>query len=64
MLQQTVTVYQQMTLVEDETVIFYQPNDDDTDLVDREIAFSLDDWHDMGSPLSITVTIQPGDLLN
>lgn len=32
--------------------------------VARGITFSHADWADMGSPETITVTIDPGDLLN
>lgn len=47
----------------DETVWFESVNED-TDLVDRSITFSIKDWVDMGSPETITITIEPGDRLN
>lgn len=30
----------------------------------RSVLVSLADWHDMGSPLEVTVTVRPGDRLN
>jgi hypothetical protein len=30
----------------------------------RSLTLTTDVWRDMGEPLAITVTIEPGDLLN
>lgn len=30
----------------------------------REMWITVDDWHDLGNPRVLTVTIQPGDRLN
>ena len=32
--------------------------------VPRRLSFKAGDWTDMGSPEVVTVTIEPGDLLN
>lgn len=32
--------------------------------VPRRLSFKAGDWADMGSPEVVTVTIEPGDLLN
>jgi hypothetical protein len=44
------------------TADFQTPQDD----VDRffKVRLTADRWHDMGSPETITVTIEPGDRLN
>lgn len=38
--------------------------DDDTGGIHRAALMTRADWQDMGEPETITVTIEPGDLLN
>ena len=38
-----------------------EPNRED---VTRALAMDVDDWVDFGRPSTITITIEPGDLLN
>ena len=44
--------------------VYFSSKDDDTS--DRLRGFNMEenDWNDMGSPLEITVTVEPGDRLN
>jgi hypothetical protein len=40
-----------------------QPEDEETGIVEN-VIFNTGHWIDMGSPDKVTVTIEPGDLLN
>lgn len=37
---------------------------DDPSMPDRTLDLPVADWHDLGEPDTITVTIEPGDKLN
>lgn len=43
-------------------VFFYKVNDDNE--VEGQFSFEKSLWEDMGSPQTITLSVEPGDLLN
>lgn len=43
---------------------FQRPPDDSSDTQCPRVTLDRDAWEEMGKPEKITVTIQPGDLLN
>jgi len=49
--------------VNGEDALFYEWQDDLRER-QRQLSLKATDWADMGSPEVITVTIEPGDLLN
>lgn len=44
--------------------VFRYLSDDDGPYQYREVTLDFADWDDMGRPDQITITIEPGDLLN
>lgn len=48
----------------DGPVIFNFDRDEGDDMIDDVLLLSVEDWQDLGSPVRLTVTIEPGDLLN
>ena len=47
-----------------ELVVFTGPNDEGDESRGHILSVNREVWDEMGSPEAITVTIEPGDLLN
>lgn len=62
LLASTRTVMRQRPTEHNDRVLFRQELDEPG--VARGVSFAAADWHDMGEPGVITVTIEPGDRLN
>ena len=44
--------------------VIFEAREDDHGTVEREVSVTKGAWRDLGEPETITVTIEPGDLLN
>jgi hypothetical protein len=61
----TRTVMDLVAAYADSSVTFSREAEEGEDRFSRrEIKFSYEDWVELGGPTKITVTIEPGDLLN
>ena len=44
--------------------IEFAQTDDDTGALVKSIRLTAEEWEDFGRPATLTVTLEPGDLLN
>lgn len=62
MLTKTERIYEKVAATSH--LVMFAQQDPDTFMVTSELVILPEDYEDMGSPKTITVTIEPGDRLN